>query len=126
MRHFATPDNNMAQTPIDREINILEAEFNLDGLIDALEESIQQSSAVSPTSESEGQSTESEETNKGPTRRNTMASLSIPPPDTTPPPIPNLTTEQLQQIITNLTGGKRRPKLKEPSVFTGKRDQFRG
>lgn len=116
----------MAQTPIDREINILEAEFNLDGLIDALEESIQQSSAVSPTSESEGQSTESEETNKGPTRRNTMASLSIPPPDTTPPPIPNLTTEQLQQIITNLTGGKRRPKLKEPSVFTGKRDQFRG
>jgi len=61
-----------------------------------------------------------------------MASTSNPNPDTKRkegPPLPNLTPEQIQQIIGALTGGEgntKKPKIKEPSTFHGERDQLRG
>jgi len=61
-----------------------------------------------------------------------MGSTSNTPPDTKGkevPPLPNLTPEQIQQIIGALTGGagnKKKPKIKEPSTFHGERDQLRG
>jgi len=45
------------------------------------------------------------------------------------PPLPNVTPEQIQQIIGALTGGAgntKNPKIKEPSTFHGERDQLRG
>jgi len=63
-----------------------------------------------------------------------MTSASNPNPDTkvkaeTPMPLPNGTTEQLQQIIGALAGNAgitKKPKIKEPSTFHGERDQLRG
>jgi len=61
-----------------------------------------------------------------------MASTSNPYPDTKGkevPPLPNLTPEQIQQIIGALTGGAgntKKPQIREPSTFHGKRDQLRG
>jgi len=61
-----------------------------------------------------------------------MASTSKPNPDTKgkeAPPLPNLTPEQIQQIIGALTGGAgntKKPKIKKPSTFHGERDQLRG
>jgi len=63
-----------------------------------------------------------------------MTSTSNPNPDTKekgdePLQPPNLTTEQIQQIIGALTGGAgntKKPKIKERSTFHGERDQLRG
>jgi len=63
-----------------------------------------------------------------------MASASNPNPDTKgkgvdPLQPPNLTPEQVQQIIAALTrgaGNTKKPKIKEPSTFHGERDQLRG
>ena len=63
-----------------------------------------------------------------------MASTSTPNPETKGKevnlPLPsNLTPDQIQQIIGALTwgsGNTKKPKIKEPSTFNGKRDQLRG
>jgi len=63
-----------------------------------------------------------------------MASTSTPNQDTkgkeTAPPLPsNLTPDQIQQIIGDLTGGSchtKKPKIKEPRTFYCQRDQVRG
>ena len=134
MRHIATPCDNTAQQPVDGEIHLTEEEINLEGLREALAESIQSSQAASSETDSPEEGSDSEETDAVPTRRNTMASASNPNPDTQgkgvdPLQPPNLTPEQVQQIIGALTGGAgnpKKPKIKEPSTFHGERDQLRG
>ena len=134
MRHIATPNDKTAQQPVDQEIDLTETEIDLDGLREALAESIQQSRAASATRDSSEEGSDSDETDAVPTRRNTMASTSTPIPDTKgkegDPPLPcNLTQDQIQQIIGALTGGSgntKKPKIKKPSIFHGERDQLRG
>ena len=46
--------------------------------------------------------------------------------ETTPQIPSNFTSEQLEQIIAKLTGGTKKPRIKEPSVFHGERDMYRG
>ena len=130
MRHIATPNDKTAQQPVDQEIDLTETEIDLEGLGEALAESIQHSRAASSSKEG----SDSEETDAVPTRRNTMASTSTPNPDTKgkelDQPLPsNLTPDQIQQFIGALTGGSgntKKPKIKEPSTFYGERDQLRG
>ena len=132
MWHIATPNDRTAQQPVDQEIDLTQIEINLEGLGEALSESIQHSRATSFTTDSSEEGSDSDETDAVPTRRNTMASTSNPNPDTKGkevPPLPNLTLEQIQQIIGALTGGAgntKKPKIKEPSTFHGERDQLRG
>jgi hypothetical protein len=45
---------------------------------------------------------------------------------TATPAMPELTQEQLQQIIQSLSGGTRKPKIKEPDVYRGERHKLRG
>ena len=132
MRHTATPNDRTAQQPVYQEIDLSETEIDLAGLGEALAESIQHSRAASVTTESSEEGSDSDETAAVPTRRNTMASTSNPNRDTKRkdvPPLPNLTPEQIQQIIGALTGGAgntKKPKIKEPRTFHGERDQLRG
>jgi len=134
LRHIATPNDKTTQQPVDQEIDLTETEIDLEGFGEALAESIQHSRAASATTDSSEQSSDSDETDAVPTRRNTMASTSTPNPDTrgkeADPPLPsNLTPNQIQQIIGALTGGSgntKKPKIKEPSTFHGERDQLRG
>ena len=137
MRHHATPNDRTAQQPVDQEIDLTETEIDLEGLGEALAESIQHSRAASSTTDSGEESSDSDETDAVPTRRNTMASTSTPNPDTkgkeaTLPLPSNLTPDQIQQIIGALTGGSggsgntKKPKINEPSTFHGQRDQLRG
>jgi len=134
LRHIATPNDKTAQQPVDQEIDLTETEIDLEGLGQALAESIQHSRTASTTSDSSEESSDSDKTDAVPTRRNTMASTSTPNPDTkgkgADPPLPsNLTPDQVQQIIGALTGGSgntKKPKIKEPSTFHGERDQLRG
>ena len=134
MRLYATPNDRTAQQPVDQEIDLTETAIDLEGLGDALAESIQHSRVASSTTDSAEESSDSDETDAVPTRRNTMASTSTPNPDTKGKeaalPLPsNLTPDQIQQIIGALTGGAgntKKAKIKEPSIFHGERDQFRG
>jgi len=130
LRHLATPNDRTAQQPVDQEINLTETEIDLEGLEEALAEPIQHSRAARSITDSSKEGSESDETDAVPTRRNTMGSTSNPNPDTKGkevPPLPNLTPEQIQQII-GLTGGAgntKEPRIKEPSTFHGERDQLR-
>jgi len=134
LRHHATPNDRTAQQPVDQEINLTETEIDIEGLPEALAESIQHSGAASATTDSSEEGSDSDETDAVPTSRNTMASTSTPNPDTKskggdPPLQSNLTPDQIQQIIGALTGGSgnmKKPKIKEPRTFHGERDQLRG
>ena len=42
------------------------------------------------------------------------------------PAMPGITPDQLQQIITSLSGGTRKPKIKEPDTYRGERHKLRG
>ena len=132
MCYIATPNDRTAQQPVDQEIDITETEIDLEGLGEALAESIQHWRAASATTDRLEEGSHSDETEAVPTRRNTMASTFNPNPDTKGkevPPLPNLTPEQIQQIIGALTGGAgntKMSKIKEPSTFHGERDQLRG
>jgi len=132
LRHIATPNDRTAQQPVDQEIDLTETEIDLEGLGEALAESIQHSRAASSTTDSSEEGSDSDETDAVPTRRNTMASTSNPNLDTKEkevPLLPNLTPEQIQQIIGALTGGAgntKKLRIKEPSTFYGERDQLRG
>ena len=42
------------------------------------------------------------------------------------PAMPGITQEQLQQIIQSLSGGTRKPKIKEPDTYRGERNKLRG
>ena len=45
----------------------------------------------------------------------------------TPAPVmPEITPDQLQQIIQSLSGGTRKPKIKEPDTYRGERYKLRG
>jgi len=134
LRHHATPNDRTAQQPGDQEFHLTETEMDLEGLGEAFAQSIPHSRAASSTTDSAKESSDSDETDAVPTRRNTMASTSTPNPDTkdkeAAPPLPsNLTPDQIQQIIEALPGGSghtKKPKIKEPSTFHGERDQLRG
>jgi len=134
LRLIATLNDKTAQQPVNQEIDLTETEIDLEGLGEALAESIQHSRATSDTTDSSEEGSDSDETDAVPTRRNTMASTATPKPDTkgkgTDPPLPsNLTPDQIQQIIGALTGGSgntKKPKIREPSTFHGERDQLRG
>ena len=133
MRPHATRNDNTAQTPIDREIDLTEGEIDLAGLGEALPESIQHSQAASSETGSSRRESDSDETDAVPKRRNTMASTTNPNSDTKGNGVetlpPNLTPEQVQQILGALTGGvdnTKKQKIKEPSTFHGERDQLRG
>ena len=132
MRLIATPNDRTAQQSVDQEIDLTETEINLEGLGEALSKSIQHSRTASSATDSSEEGSDSDETDAVPTRRNTMASTSDRNPGTKGkelPRLPNLTPEQIQQIIGALTGGVRntkKPKIKEPSTFHGERDQLRG
>jgi len=132
LRHIATPNDRTAQQPVDQEIDLTETEIDLGGLGEALAESIQHSRAASSTTDSSEEASDSDETNAVPTRRNPMASTSNPNLDIKGkevPPLPDLTPEQIQQVIGALTGGAgntKKPKIKEPSTFHGERNQLRG
>jgi len=120
----------MAQQPVDQEIELRETDIDLEGLGEALPESIQNSRTASDTTDSSEEGSDSDETDTVPARRNTVASSSN--PDTKGkevPPLPNLTPEQIQQIMAALTGGggnTKKSKIKEPNTFHGERDQLRG
>ena len=45
---------------------------------------------------------------------------------TPPPAMPGNTPDQLQQIIQSLSGGTRKPKIKEPDTYRGERHKLRG
>jgi len=134
LRHHATPNDRTAQQPVDQEIDLTETEMDLEGLGEALAESIQHSRAASSTTDNAEESSDSDETDAVLTRRNTMASPSTSIPDTkgkeaTLPLPSNLTPDQIQQIIGALTEGSantKKPQIKEPSTFHGERDQLRG
>jgi len=116
------------------EIDLTETDIDLEGLGEALAESILHSRTASSTTDSEEESFDSDNTDSVPTRRNTLVSTSTPHPDTkskeAAPPIPsNLKRDQIQQIIGALTGGSentKKPKIKKPSTFHGEQDQLRG
>ena len=40
--------------------------------------------------------------------------------------MPELTSEELEQIIQSLSGGTRKPKIKEPDVYRGEQHKLRG
>jgi len=128
----ATLNDKTVQQHGDQETDLTEGEIDLEGLGEALAESIQHSRAASSTTDSPEEESDSDETDPVPPRRNTMASTSNPNPDTKGkdvPPLPNLTPEHIQQIIGALTGGggnTKKPKIKAPSTFHGERDQLRG
>ena len=42
------------------------------------------------------------------------------------PAMPGITPDQLQQIITSLSEGTRKPKIKEPYTYRGERHKLRG
>ena len=42
------------------------------------------------------------------------------------PAMPEITQDQLQQIIQSLTGGTRKPEIKEPDTYRGERHKLRG
>ena len=42
------------------------------------------------------------------------------------PAMQGITQEQLQQIIQSLSGGLKKPKIKEPDVYRGERHKLRG
>ena len=134
MRHAPTPSDNTPQPPVDRAIDLTEGEIDLRGLGEALTESIQHSQTASPNTDSGEDDSDTDETNAIPTRRNTMGSTSNLNPDIkgkgkSPLLLPNLTQEQIQQIMGVLTGGggnTKKPRIKEPSTFDWERDQLRG
>jgi len=134
LRPHATPNDRTAQQPVDQEIDLTETEIDPEELGEALAEAMQHSRAASSTTDSAVGSSDSDETDAVPTRRNTMASTSTPNPDTkgkeaAPPLQSNLTPDQIQQMIGALTGGSgntKKPQIKEPSTFYGKQDQLRG
>jgi len=99
----------MAQQPVDQEIDLTETEIDLEGLGEALAESIQHSRAASSTTDSSEEGSDWDETDAVPTRKSPMASTSTPNPDTkgkegTPPLPSNHTPDQIQQVIRALTG----------------------
>jgi len=134
LRHTATPNDRTAQQRIHQEINVTAGEIAIVGLGEALAAYIEHSPAASSETESSQEQSDSDETDAVPTRRNTMASTSNPNPNTKGKEVerlqpPNLTPEQIQQIIGALTGGAgntKKPKIKEPSKFHGEQDQLRG
>ena len=82
MHHRATPNDRTAQQPVDQEIDLTETEIDLERLGEALAVSIQHSRAASSTTDSAEESSDSDQTDAVPTRRNTMASTATPNPDT--------------------------------------------
>jgi len=94
----------MAQDPIEQEMDLTEGEIDLEGLGQALLESIQHSQAARSETESAEEASDSDETHVVPRRRNTMASTSTAEQETkgkraTLVLLPNLIPEQIQQII---------------------------
>jgi len=121
LRQIATLNDSTAQQPVDQEIDLTEEEINLGELGEALDESIQNSQAASSETDSPDEASDSDETDAVPTRRNTMVSTSNPNPDIKEKGVatlepPNLTPEQIQQIIGAITGRAgniKKPKIKE-------------
>jgi len=108
----------MAQDPIDQEMDLTEGEIDLEGLGQALGESIHHSQAARSETDSSEEASDSDETDAVPRRSNTLASTSTAQPDpkdkrTTLVLLPNLILEQIQQIIGALPRGTKKPKIKK-------------
>jgi len=67
LRHHATPNDRTAQQPVHQEIDLTETQIDLEGLGEALAESIQHSRAASSTTDSAEESSDSDETDAVPT-----------------------------------------------------------
>jgi len=94
----------MAQDRIDQEMHLTEREIDLEKLGQALGESIQHSQAARSETDSSEESSDSDETDAVPRRRNTLASISTAQLDTkgkrtTLVLLPNLILELIQIII---------------------------
>jgi len=94
----------MAQDPIHQEMDLTEGEIDLEGLGQALGESIQHSQAARSETDSSEKASDSDKTDAVPRRRNILPSTSMAQPEmkgrrTTLVLLTNLIPEQIQQII---------------------------
>src|SRR6195952_3571323 len=109
----------------ENDIDTLAENLDVSILGEALQYALRVSGAPSPTTLEPTSPVGSEETTKpGRTRRNTMAAQGEASASTTT--APELNPDQLRQIVTALSGGTRRPKAKEPEVYSGERHKLRG
>src|ERR1700759_3877910 len=113
-------DNEGDIDPTDNDITVSE-------LGKALDHTLGESRPASPTTPEPASPTASEETEyPSGTRRNTMTAPQPGESSTSAPAMPEITPDQLQQIIQSLSGGTRKPKIKEPDTYRGERHKLRG
>jgi len=117
----APQDNEGDIDPIDNKFTVSELGEDLGGL----------SRSPSPnTQDPKSQMDSEDKTSPLVTRRNTMSGPAHTqhPEGTNTPELgmPELSQDQLQQVIAALSGGTRKPKTQEPEVLKGERSNLRG
>ena len=124
-----TTDKTALQQDNEGDIDLTDNDITVSELGNALDQTLGESRPASPTTPEPASLALSEETEyPSGTQRNTMTthqtvedSTSVPAPT-----MPEITPDQLQQIITSLSGGTRKPKIKEPDTYRGERHKLRG
>ena len=109
------------------DIDLTDNDIAVSELRNALEQTLGESRPASPTTPEPASPVVSEETEyPSCTRKNTMTTHHTGESSTPAPAMPEITQDQLQQIIQSLSGGTRKPKIKEPDTYRGERYKLRG
>src|SRR6201995_127530 len=109
------------------DIDLTDNDITVSELGNALDQTLGETRPASPTTPEPTSPAVSEETEyPSNTRRNTMTTEQPGGSSTPAPPMPEITPDQLQQIIQSLSGGTKKPKIKEPDVYRGERHKLRG
>ena len=125
-QHLAI-DQDGVTTRQRRRLDFTDNDITVSELGNALDQTLGESRPASPTTPEPVSPAVSEETEYPcGTRRNTMTTHQVGESNTPAPAMPAITQDQLQQIIQSLSGGTRKPKVKEPDMYRGKRHKLRG
>src|ERR1700759_2618307 len=109
------------------DIDLTDNDITVSELGNALDQTLGETRPASLTTPEPTSPAVSEETEyPNNTRRNSMTTEQPGESSTPAPVMPGITQEQLQQIIQSLSGGTKKPKIKEPDTYRGERHKLRG
>ena len=109
------------------DIDLTDNDITVSEVGNALDQTLGESRLASPTTPKPALPAVSEETEyPSGTRRNTTTKHQTGESSIPAPTMPEITEDQLEQIIQFLSGGTRKPKIKEPDTYRGERHILRG
>ena len=119
-------DKTALQHDNEGDIDLTDNDIVVSELGNALDQTLGESRPASPTTPEPGSLAVSEETEyPSGIQRNTMTTHQTGESSTPARAMPEITQDQLQQIIQSLSGGTQKPKIKEPDTYRGERHKLR-